>query len=175
MEEWRAILNYENYYEISNKGRVRSLTRVINNNGGLITKIGKILTLSEHTSGYYQVILNKNNISVHKYVHRLVAQHFLDTYNKNLVTNHINGDKKCNEVSNLECCTQYDNIKHAIRTGLTNTSGENAYNAKFKNKDISDIKKLFNSGKNLKYISEFYKVSKPTICRIINNKTYKNS
>lgn len=51
-------------------------------------------------------------------VHRLVAEAFLPGYRAELYVNHIDGDKRNNNVTNLEMVTNEENLKHAWRTGL---------------------------------------------------------
>lgn len=50
-------------------------------------------------------------------VHRLVAKAFIPTVDYTLVVNHKDGNRANNHYSNLEWCTQLENIRHAIRTG----------------------------------------------------------
>jgi hypothetical protein len=56
-------------------------------------------------------------------VHRLVAMAFCNHqkvpwYQKKLVVNHIDGNKRNNRASNLEYCSKAENVRHAHRTGL---------------------------------------------------------
>ena len=56
-EEWRPIPGYEGHYEVSNKGRVRSLTRLVEDKHGVRQKrYGKVLVTSLNRWGYPQVV-----------------------------------------------------------------------------------------------------------------------
>lgn len=56
-------------------------------------------------------------------VHRLVARHFISIDLRGLEVNHLDGDKKNNEVSNLEVCTHSHNMLHAFSNGLKTPTG----------------------------------------------------
>lgn len=103
IEEWKSIKGYENLYEVSNTGRVRSLKR---NN----TK-GKVLKPIYDKDGYAKVSLSKHNIRKQFSVHRLVANAFLEkTDPSHNVINHKNEIKDDNNVENLEWCdVRYNN------------------------------------------------------------------
>ena len=63
-EIWIPIIDFDNRYLISNKGRILSIERTINNNGGLMTKKEKILN-PHIDKGYYKISL-KNNSGIRK-------------------------------------------------------------------------------------------------------------
>lgn len=121
MEEWKDIQGYEGLYQVSNLGRVKSLYR-LNSRGQKIK--GKILKYSINPKGYAIVILCKNGITKTISVHRLVAIHFIENPNNLNVINHIDGNKINNNITNLEWCTQSENVKHAYRTGLAKITDE---------------------------------------------------
>lgn len=60
----------------------------------------------------------------HKFLHRLVAEAFLSDYSEELVTNHKDGNKLNNCVSNLEMCTVSYNTQHAVDNNLLKIKGE---------------------------------------------------
>lgn len=104
-EIWHDIEGYEGLYQISNKGRVKSL------------KWGKerILRPGIDTSGYYFIILYNDSVSKPFKLHRLVAQGFIpNLYNKPQV-NHLDENKLNNCVENLEWATSKENTNYGTR------------------------------------------------------------
>lgn len=119
-EEWRVIKGYEGYYEVSNLGRIRSLSRVIANHGvnkNFITK-ERILRLGYLGVGYPSVLLSVDGVRHNKVVHRIVAIAFLENPNNYPMINHKDGDKANNNLENLEWCNAKQNAEHARKTGL---------------------------------------------------------
>jgi hypothetical protein len=79
----------------------------------------KFLKLFYNPKGYQQVNLYGENCKYKTiYVHRLVAETFIDNIENKLEVNHIDGNKQNNNICNLEWCTRSENINHAYRIGL---------------------------------------------------------
>ena len=110
-EVWKDIEGYEGLYQVSNTGRVRSLNYKRQN------KI-KTLKLFKTYRGYYRVSLIKDKKKKDVFIHRLVAKAFLNSIPEKTYVYDKNGNKVDNSVTNLEWCTQSENIKHAYDTGL---------------------------------------------------------
>lgn len=68
-------------------------------------------------SGYLYVTLYNNGAKCKYYIHRLVAEHFLQCTIKRTV-NHIDGNKQNNNIGNLEWCSTSQNTKHAYDNNL---------------------------------------------------------
>ena len=102
----KAIKDFPNY-TIDDNGRVKNIHT---------GKFLKILT-NKQTS-YYQVSLWKNNKGTWKYIHRLLAEHFIPNPLNLPEVNHIDGNRQNNALSNLEWVTGQQNKIHAIQTGL---------------------------------------------------------
>lgn len=122
-EIWKPIKGYEGFYQISNFGRVKSCERKVWYKKGYWRKNkGKILRLSENgkdkSCNYLRVHLSKGNKSENLFVHRLVAEHFIEKKSGCDFVNHIDGDKQNNHASNLEWVTPKQNKMHAVYTGL---------------------------------------------------------
>lgn len=58
-EIWKSVIGYENFYEVSNLGRVRSLSRKVSTKFGQRTVKGRILTQMTMPKGYKYVNLSK--------------------------------------------------------------------------------------------------------------------
>jgi len=118
-EQWKDILGYQKLYQISNKGRVKSLNRKVLTKGRRFREVKqKILTSGKNKYGYVQISLSKKGIRKCFRIHRIVAKHFCENYSEQLQVNHLDGNKLNNEYSNLECCTASENMLHAYATGL---------------------------------------------------------
>lgn len=131
-EEWKDVIGFEGLYKVSNYGRVFS----IRNN--------KFLTPNTHdkTQGKEYLSVNLSLKKLYKYkVHRLVAEAFLPNPENKSQVNHIDFDQTNNSVSNLEWCSNNENMQHSVDAGrfkgprynrrflwtLTNRKGEKLY------------------------------------------------
>ena len=77
-EVWKDVVGYEGLYEVSNLGRVRSVDRKVEySDGRVVTKRGKILSISAGANGYENVRLYKDKKAKNHSVHRLVAGAFI--------------------------------------------------------------------------------------------------
>jgi len=116
-EKWIDINGFEENYQVSNYGRVRSMDRIEKNKIGVERKlIGSIRkTYYDKNSGYEMVTLSKANKNKCVLVHLLVANAFMENPNSYKQVNHKNGNKKNNKKSNLEWCSPRENTHHARR------------------------------------------------------------
>lgn len=179
MEVWKPVLGFENLYEVSNLGRVKSLDRITES--GQFRK-GKIREGYCYVNNYKVVKLYLNSKTINKYIHRLLAEAFIPNPNPELydTVNHIDGDRGNNSLDNLEWCTQKQNIQHAWKTGLipsTINSGETNTNSKLTEKDVLEIRANYvprskEFGANV--MSEHYGVTAKTIRRIVRKELWKN-
>lgn len=130
-EIWRDIKGYEKYYQVSNLGNIKGLDRIIAYKNGL-NRLYKGISLKQELTkdGYKRVVLMKEGKKKRFMVHRLVAIAFIrNVYNKPYV-NHLDGNKSNNVVSNLEWCTNSENMLHADRINLRDMSKHQPSNSK---------------------------------------------
>ena len=111
-EIWKPISGYDGLYEISNRGRVKSL---FFKNGTTFIKRDKILTPTDNGNGYLIVPLTKDGVKKNYYVHRLVANAFVQNPKGKRVVNHKDFNKMNNNSENLEWCTQKENVRYSAR------------------------------------------------------------
>lgn len=117
MEIWKDIEGYENLYQVSNLGRIRSCGRICKTKGNSTQeKKAKVLVQEITIHGYCRVRLYDNNgKSKHYATHRLVAAAFIDETDRTKQINHKNEIKTDNRVENLEYCTQKENCNYGTR------------------------------------------------------------
>ena len=119
-EQWRPIQGYEGLYEVSDKGRVRSLDRVVVTRGGITRRIrGRVLSMKKnHDGGYVQVNLcSTNGVRRHVYVHALVLEHFVGPRPDGMESCHgVNGPSD-NSLTNLSWGTPSSNNLDKQRDG----------------------------------------------------------
>ncbi len=131
IEVWRPIKGYQGYYEVSNIGRIKSLTRYVKSKKPERVKViySRNMKQKLNKTGYWTIMLMKN--LVHKFYlsHRLVAQSFLSNPNNYPCVNHIDGDKLNNKVDNLEWCTHSENVMHSYNMGLQKRNNPNVIRA----------------------------------------------
>lgn len=127
MEIWRDVKGYEGKYQVSNLGNVRSVDRTIFNACGvMVTRRGTMLKPIQNRGGYMKVTMHKEGKVNTELIHRLVAEAFVQNHNNLPQVNHKDGNKRNNDVSNLEWCTALSNMHHAKQQGLRNNALEYA-------------------------------------------------
>ncbi len=100
MENWKDIDECPTY-EVSDRGNVR------------FKRTGKILKPDWTNKGYAKVALWNGEKYLKRYIHRLMAIAFIPNPDGLAQVNHKNEDKSCNELWNLEWCSQEYNIKYS--------------------------------------------------------------
>lgn len=116
-EVWKDIKGFEGLYQVSNIGRVKSLSRVVRaNTCGSREMSTKILSNCKSSCGYDFVVLSKNGKHYNKSIHRLVAETFIPNPNKYREVNHKDENKRNNGVANLEWCDRKYNANYG--TGI---------------------------------------------------------
>lgn len=169
MEEIWKNTKYD-HFQVSNLGNIRSLDRYqTNKDGKTYFYKGHILKQTPtkdrdgSMNGYYVVNIRQSGKSNVEFVHRIVAESFLENLNNLKCVNHKDGNKQNNNVSNLEWCTYSENNIHALKNGLRHSRGN-----KIKQLDINEnILNIYNSACEA---SRMTNINRNLISRCINGK-----
>lgn len=156
-EQWKTITGYEGRYEVSDKGRVRSLTGVF-----LL-----YLKPSANSCGYFQVQLRKDGNRKPLLVHRLVALAFIPNETHRDCVDHVSGDHTDNRLENLRWVTRQENHRFAAENGKLKGSVNTP-------EQVREIFELKNKGLNQKQIHEVTGISRQMITKIVSGKHWKH-
>lgn len=113
MEIWKNIIGYKPIYQVSNYGRVKSISRTTNCNKGKSVRKERILRFTKTAKGYINVYLygldgKKRTVLLH----RLVANMFLKNEKGLNEVDHIDGNKENNKVDNLRFVAHKENCNN---------------------------------------------------------------
>lgn len=126
IEIWKDVVGYEGVYEVSNFGRIKSLSRIKHTyNGGSYLSKEKILEQNINFQGYKRIGVWVNGKTKTLKVHQLVAIAFLNhtACGFKLVINHKDFDRTNNHVDNLEIVTNRENCSHRQKLGTSKYVG----------------------------------------------------
>ena len=160
----KKIKNWE-LYTIDEFGKVKN------------KKTNKYLKGAINSKGYLRVELHLNKKIKKFFVHRLVAEYFVENPLNKEQVNHIDGNKLNNNMNNLEWVTNQENRNHAIKNNLTkNLCGEEAPWSKLTKKDVIFIRSEYDKKEtfNAKKLSKKFKVSTSQILLVAKRKSWKS-
>ena len=125
-EIWKPIVGYEGYYEVSNFGRIKSVSRVVMMKNGAARPIKeKMLHPRPQKSGYMNVTLSRDCKPNRLRVHRLVAEAFVPNPDNLPEVNHKDENKANNHADNLEWCDRrYNNLYGSAKLRAIVTQGK---------------------------------------------------
>lgn len=159
-EIWKDIKGYEGLYQVSNYGRVKSLGREVKYKNGRVSWYNSmILKPMDNGRGYLTVHLRKNGKRSVKYIHRLVAETFINDIENNDI-NHKDFDRKNNRLDNLEICSRKENINYSYKNGRFKNSFVKRSQQTIKNKDEQIKKHIEDITKRIDNNEPAYKVAR---------------
>lgn len=166
-EVWKKIKDYPDY-EVSNYGRIKSLSRVSVRGANLKERIIKG---GIDTRGYQMIHLVNNGDRKTLLVHRIIAKAFICNAFSKPDVNHKNGIKTDNRVCNLEWSTTQENIIHAYGNGLCSSRvGHENGRALLTENQVLEIRQI--KDKKISKIAVKYNVSWSCVSNIIKRKTW---
>lgn len=130
-EVWVDVKGYEDLYQVSNMGRIKSKPqRVDCKSGRSFFLHERIIKTCVINAGYKRIVFHKDKKTTSKLVHRVVAEHFLPNPQGLEQVNHKNENKLDNRLENLEWCDRVYNALYGtsqqrrIATRLRNNNGK---------------------------------------------------
>lgn len=168
MEQWRNVPDYEGLYQVSNKGRVRSLDHIVpGSRGGERLVRGKVLKQTK-SGNYFCVHLSKKGKSKVLNTHEIVAFSFLGKRPKGYHIHHKDGNSYNNIPQNLEYLSPF---AHA-QTVQRRVGEENGF-SKLTEGDVRQIRKLWNSNElTQEEIANMFGIEQMAVSSIIRKKTW---
>jgi hypothetical protein len=169
VEEWRPVVGWESWYDVSDLGRVK---RVKSGRG---TQAGRILNGYVGNHGYRVVSLGRGTRQSAELVlvHELVDSTFLGLRPAGHNVNHRDGVKTNCAPQNLEYTTYKGNVRHATRTGLAPTGSRRSY-AKLNEGQVLEIRQAVLRGEYHHDIAGRFGISRPNVSDIARGRTWKH-
>lgn len=166
-EEWRSVVGYECFYEVSNLARVRRIAR------GHGARAGSIRRDQPTTQGYRGLVLYKDRIAQPFGVHQIVCAAFHPRPAYPCEVNHKDGVPTNNRADNLEWATKSENNIHAFKIlgrKSVGSSGEGNGNSKLTAEKIAAIRAT--KGLSQVALAKRFGVHQTTISRILLRQTW---
>lgn len=166
-ERWLPVPGFEETYEISDLGRVRSLFRATG--GGPRRRSEPLVLRPKRTkSGHLRVCLGRGTDAL---IHRMVLTAFVGTPPDGTEGSHLNGDPGDNRLANLTWETRRENFARKAEHG-TAARGEKSPVAVLSGRQVREIRKLLDSGSTQNALAETFGVNQSTISRIRTGKRW---
>lgn len=116
VEEWRPVVGYEGFYEVSDWGNLRSIDRIIIFSNGRKHPYKGIEPKQRTDVGGYKVVTLSINQKMKIFkVHVLVWEAFNGKKPNGMQVNHKDEDKTNNRLENLELVTPKENCNYGKR------------------------------------------------------------
>ena len=171
VEQWKPVVGYKGFYEVSDQGRVRSVERVVpSGKGGMKRMKAKMMTCTGRTSQRYLFVsLCKDNQAQRLLVHRLVLEAFVGPCPESMETLHGDGGAYDNRLINLRWGTRQENC-HDKWLQNSMPHGERHSKAKLTEDQVRSIKE---DRRSYDALADHYGVSKSCIAMIKSNRNWK--
>lgn len=116
MENWKPVAGFEDIYEVSDLGNVRSLDRVVNSDKrGTLRVRGRVLRGGRASTGYLSVALCRDGGCRSYTIHELVARAFIGPRPEGADIDHIDGNRTNNLPANLRYVSHLMNTRNITK------------------------------------------------------------
>lgn len=167
-ERWRPVRGFVGLYEVSNLGRVRSISRYVKFGRGEKLIEGRILAQSM-SAGYPAVCLCDGPYQSKRNIHRLVAEAFVPGEGE--VVRHLDGDQMNSRAENLAWGSHKDNEADKVRHG-TKLEGVSHPNAKVTPDQVRQIRRLHAQKNSQLDIARVTGVNRGTVGKIVRGEAW---
>ncbi len=137
-EIWKPVPDYEAFYHVSNRGRVRSRDRTVESGAIKLKLRGRLLRVY-YQKGYAAVGLSRAGVVKNKSVHRLVMLAFVGPCPDGCEVLHGDGDRSNNRLENLRYGTASDNEKDKHKHGTVMLGAAHPH-SKLTAEDVLDMR-----------------------------------
>ena len=166
-EQWLSVLGYR-YYEVSDRGRVRSLPRVTGARAGKTRKLkGRMLRPHSDKRGYRRVVLMEDCSGKTWCTHELVARAFMPPRPAGMDIRHLDGDTTNDNVRNLMYGTRSENMMDAARYGQKLGTPP-----RLTESDVRFIRHWRKRGHKLTEIADVFDIDFSTVSDICNGRSW---
>lgn len=174
-EVWRPVPGYEGFCEVSNLGRVRSVTRMLSyvSGGRQLSRAvnGRVLaqTVDKGPAAYGRLqvkLVGAGGAKTHL-VHRIVALAFIGPCPDGMQVAHNDGNPANNEAGNLRYATPLENTRDKFAHG-TVLRGSDVGNAKLNGAQVAKIRRDRANGDKVREVAARYGISQAQVSRICN-------
>lgn len=167
VEHWRAVPGYEDSYEISSAGRLRSRDRVRPCRGGTREVKGQLIAGAPDPGGYIKAALWKAGRAKTFLVHQLVLRAFVGEPTAGQEVRHLDGNPANNRADNLAWGTRKENMADQYAHG-TRVQGSRHPKAKITPEMVHAITRSAATGVSL---ARKFGLGTATVCRIRKGKS----
>lgn len=171
--KWKPIPGFEGLYEISDEGHVVR----ISTHGRNPKSIRRPVRPHKKPEGYLAIDIQRDQIRLRSYVHRVVWEAFRGPIPSGLEINHRDGNRLNNRLDNLELVTRSANMLHSFQQlspSLNRVRGTAHHKAKLTPADVENILSLNRTGTSQREIARLYGVSKTAIGFILKGRNWKH-
>lgn len=172
-EEWLPARGFEDFYEVSNHGRLRRSKRGPRTRPGLLNKPGI------DKDGYFKYVLCCDNRRSYRFAHRLTYETFVGPIPDGQQINHKNGNKQDNRLANLEAVTPSQNTLHGFRVlgrkpVLNPHQGSTNGRAKLSESQAREVFRLRALGWSQQRIANEFGIDQTNVSRILLGKAWQH-